>query len=195
MNHQMIQRTQSTSQDLRWPDLVAKTARVTLKDTIRVILALEAISRFYECDRGRIVDAVRSFSATPPTSNNIAACERASKNLWNESSPARVDVDDLLAALRMFQKSNNPQPTEHQKSTPDISEVDAESDTPLGLTEVLRRTPIGDSIYTAIKDTAVSAYARNAHVKVKTARLMAIHGAERVVEDVTRVTVVHKFSK
>ena len=63
---------------------------------------------------------------------------------------------------------------------------------PLGLTEILSRTPLGESVYTAVKDSAVSAYARNAGVKVKTERLMVIHAGSRTIEDITRVTVVEK---
>lgn len=63
---------------------------------------------------------------------------------------------------------------------------------PLGLTEILARTPLGESVYTSVKDSAVSAYARNAGVKVKTERLMVIHAGSRTIEDVTRVTVTEK---
>ncbi len=63
---------------------------------------------------------------------------------------------------------------------------------PLGLTEILSRTPLGESVYTAVKDSAVSAYARNAGVKVKTERLMVIHAGSRTIEDITRVTIVEK---
>lgn len=65
---------------------------------------------------------------------------------------------------------------------------------PLGLTEILQRTPLGESFITHTKDTSVSAYARNAGVKVKTERLLVIHAASRTVEDVTRVTIVEKLA-
>lgn len=70
------------------------------------------------------------------------------------------------------------------KSTPD---------TPLGLTETLHRTPIGGVLFTTVKDSAVSAYARNAGVKVKTERLLVIHASSRTVEDITRVTILEKM--
>lgn len=63
---------------------------------------------------------------------------------------------------------------------------------PLGLTEILQRTPLGESVYTSVKDSAVSAYARNAGVRVRTERLMVIHAGSRTLEDVTRVTVLEK---
>lgn len=63
---------------------------------------------------------------------------------------------------------------------------------PLGLTEILARTPLGESVFTTVKDSAVSAYARNAGVKVKTERLMIIHAGSRTIEDITRVTVTEK---
>lgn len=70
------------------------------------------------------------------------------------------------------------------KSTPDA---------PLGLTETLHRTPIGGVLFTTVKDSAVSAYARNAGVKVKTERLLVIHASSRTVEDITRVTILEKL--
>lgn len=65
-------------------------------------------------------------------------------------------------------------------------------DAPLGLTEMLHRTPLGESVFTTVKDSAVSAYARNAGVKVKTERLMVIHASSRTIEDITRVTILEK---
>lgn len=48
-------------------------------------------------------------------------------------------------------------------------------------------------MFTTVKDSAVSAYARNAGVKVKTERLLVIHASSRTVEDITRVTILEKM--
>lgn len=67
-------------------------------------------------------------------------------------------------------------------------------DAPLGLTEVLQRTPPGQSVFTTVRDSSVSAYARNAGVKVRTERLLVIHAASRTLEEVTKVYVLERLA-
>lgn len=69
------------------------------------------------------------------------------------------------------------------KSAPDAAQ-------PLGLTETLRRTPVGETIYLSAESPTVSACAASAGIKVITARLLAIHPGTRAVTDITAVTVV-----
>ena len=61
---------------LRIADLVAKTARVSLKDTLRVMAILDAVSFHMDADPVELMDAC-TYDATRPTTDNIAACERA----------------------------------------------------------------------------------------------------------------------
>lgn len=64
------------------------------------------------------------------------------------------------------------------------------SDIPkLTLSELLLRTPVGDSFFTETKDTVVASYAYRAGVKITTERMLAIHPAKREIVDLTRVTV------
>ena len=71
------------------------------------------------------------------------------------------------------------------KSAPDVAQ-------PLGLTETLRRTKVGETIYLAAESPAVSACAASAGIKVTTARLLAIHPGTRAVTDITAVTIVSR---
>lgn len=61
---------------------------------------------------------------------------------------------------------------------------------PLGLTETLRRTPVGSTVYLTADSPAISACAASAGIKVTTARLLAIHPASKAVTDLTAVTIV-----
>lgn len=68
--------TDLTAQDLRTTDLIAKTARVTLKDTMRVLMALELVANA----TGQSADTVLSFLAYDTERagpEQVAACERA----------------------------------------------------------------------------------------------------------------------
>lgn len=62
--------------NLRVGDLVAKTARVTLKDTMRALLSLQALS----AATGRTTDELLSdmvIDTTRARPENVAACELA----------------------------------------------------------------------------------------------------------------------
>ena len=92
----------TTPQNLRMQDLIAKTACVTLKDTIRVIHAIEAAGLAYAIDPPRVVDFVGPMTHTRPTPENVAACEQASFEMREGDLPFRNDIDDTLRDLNKF---------------------------------------------------------------------------------------------
>lgn len=65
---------------------------------------------------------------------------------------------------------------------------------PLGLTELLRRTPEGDTVYLTAPAPVISACAAGAGVRVSTAKLLAIHPSTKEVTEITRVTVLDNGS-
>lgn len=69
------------------------------------------------------------------------------------------------------------------KSAPDAH-------TPLGLTELLRRTQEGDTVYLTAAAPTISACAAGAGIRVTTAKLLAIHPGTKEVTEITQVTVV-----
>ncbi len=60
---------------LRIADLVAKTARVSLRDTLRVMAILDAVSLHFDADIEEVIDAC-TYDASRPQPENITACER-----------------------------------------------------------------------------------------------------------------------
>lgn len=86
-------------QNLRLPDLIAKTARVTLKDTVRVLHAIEAVKKLYgpAANSPTLVDG---FRGTRPSPENIAACEQASFALKEGDTPCRGQIDKSLEAIK-----------------------------------------------------------------------------------------------
>lgn len=84
--------------NLRLPDLIAKTARVTLKDTVRVLHAVEAVARTFGMRESN--DMVEDFTMGRPTPENIAACEQASFALREGDNPCRELIDERLRALQ-----------------------------------------------------------------------------------------------
>lgn len=83
--------------NLRLADLVAKTAHVTLKDTMRVILALDAVAGHLRGDALSVM-AGMEYTPTRPAPENVAACERASYEL-NGLGYAQLTADDLRRSL------------------------------------------------------------------------------------------------
>lgn len=65
-----------------------------------------------------------------------------------------------------------------------------EAPTPLRTAEMLRRTPVGDSLYLEIAAPVISSAAAQAGVKVTTARFLALHPHTKEVVELTRVTVL-----
>ena len=92
----------TTPQNLRMQDLIAKTACVTLKDTIRVIYAIEAAGLAYAANPPRVLDFVGPMTHTRPTPENVAACEQASFEMREGNLPFRNDIDDTLRDLGRF---------------------------------------------------------------------------------------------
>lgn len=85
--------------NLRLPDLVAKTARVTLKDTMRVMLALDATAYLYGTTPTGIATGC-DYTPSRPTPDNVAACEQASFELREGDTPSRADIDTRLTTLQ-----------------------------------------------------------------------------------------------
>lgn len=92
--------TNPLPQNLRMPDLVAKTARVTLKDTVRVIHAINAVNTLYGPEAANNPAIVEGFLGSRPTPENIAACEQASFDLKEGETPCRDQIDKSLDAIR-----------------------------------------------------------------------------------------------
>lgn len=86
-------------QNLRMQDLIAKTARVTLLDTIRVILALDAVNTTYGREPLPILDFVGPLIPSRPSPENVAACERAAFEMREGDLERRDDVDTVLQNL------------------------------------------------------------------------------------------------
>ncbi len=89
-------------QNLRLLDLIAKTARVTLKDTARVIHAVDAVTKLYGPEAANPPVLVSSISAERPSPENIAACEQASFALREGDNPCQDEIDKRLDAIRQL---------------------------------------------------------------------------------------------
>lgn len=79
---------------LRPADLVAKTAKVTFKDTVRVLIAARAFCKHYGIPFSQLADALHDD--TRPTSDNVAACEQA----YGELETAEPESVARVAAYR-----------------------------------------------------------------------------------------------
>ena len=89
-------------QNLRLPDLIAKTAKVTLKDTVRVLHAVQAVGRLYGIEMVANPQIVDQFGRNRPTPENIAACEQASFTLKEGDIPGRAEIDNRLDAIEQL---------------------------------------------------------------------------------------------
>ena len=87
-------------QNLRPLDLIAKTARVTLKDTARVIHAFHAVTQFYGSEVVAPAELASGMCAERPSPDNIAACEQASFELREGQTPCRAGIDQSLQAIK-----------------------------------------------------------------------------------------------
>lgn len=85
--------------NLRMQDLIAKTAGVSLKDTIRVILAVEAVHYSVE-EKGPALGFVGTLCPDRPSPENVAACEQASFDLKEGDTPHRTLIDFAMAQIR-----------------------------------------------------------------------------------------------
>ena len=88
--------------NLRMQDLVAKTARVTLRDTVRVILAVKAVTQLYADEGEGSCELFDALSITKPTPENVAACEQASFILREGDVVCREKIDATLDAIKQF---------------------------------------------------------------------------------------------
>lgn len=74
----MNQTATPTIPNLRAADLIAKTAKVTLKDTLRVLIAADLAAFLLDTDFEDMLDKISDdMSAARPQPENIAACEQA----------------------------------------------------------------------------------------------------------------------
>ena len=78
-------------------DLIAKTAKVSLKDTMRVLLAIQAVSNLYGCDVEDVLDQCL-YELRRPTPEQIAACERAFFSLKQDARRSQ-DTSALLSEI------------------------------------------------------------------------------------------------
>ncbi len=81
-------------ENLRIADLVAKTARVTLKDTMRVMQAIKAVACLYDTYADDLIE-LTVYDTDRPEPENVAACEHASFEMRQLS----VELDELREAL------------------------------------------------------------------------------------------------
>ena len=70
---------------LRVGDVIAKTARVTIKDTLRVLAALDAVAYMYGCSIDEILEDI-PYDPRRPSPENVAACERAYFDLHHSTT-------------------------------------------------------------------------------------------------------------
>ena len=88
--------TDTLPRDLRVADLVAKLAGIALKDTMRVMAALDALSLHYDCD---VLDLLEGcdYMVAKPEPENIAACEQ-------EAFAVRSSHKDVIKRLRTIRE-------------------------------------------------------------------------------------------
>lgn len=86
-------------QNLRVSDLIAKSAHVTLKDTLRVMAALDAVAFLYDAGPTEIVEAC-AYDSTRPTPEHVAACEQAYFNLRDKNNVATLDIAPCLQRIK-----------------------------------------------------------------------------------------------
>jgi hypothetical protein len=79
---------------LRLADLVAKTAKTSLKDAIRVLIAAQVISREFDLTLPEMIPEGYQFDVSRPRPENVAACEQASSLL--EKTNAIKGMNALL---------------------------------------------------------------------------------------------------
>lgn len=90
--------TAETYPNLRTADLIAKTARVTLKDTMRVILALQAVGELTKQETDVVIGSIQ-YDPSRPAPENVAACERAFYDMTEADSDRLDDLFDQMTEL------------------------------------------------------------------------------------------------
>ena len=86
-------------QNLRVADLIATTARVTLKDTLRVLVALDAVAYAFDTDLGTMLDQC-DYEPCRPTPEEIAACEQAFFDMRREDHMRAYLVEPRLRLIK-----------------------------------------------------------------------------------------------
>lgn len=84
---------------LRVADLIAKTARVTLKDTLRVLAALDAVSFSYDVSMETLIDLI-DYEPSRPTPEQVAACEQEFFQLRREDHLRAAQVQPRLDRIK-----------------------------------------------------------------------------------------------
>jgi len=85
--------------NLRVADLIAKAARVTLKDTLRVLAALDAVAYLYDTGPTDIVEDL-NYDATRPAPPNVAACEQGFFDLRSKDQAYAEEISTRLKLIK-----------------------------------------------------------------------------------------------
>ena len=88
--------------DLRIADLVAKTAKTTIKDAIRVLIAAHTICAYFDVSLADIVGYDYDFDTSRPDPKNVAACEQAYAILEQWTSKLEHPLDGGLGRLLRY---------------------------------------------------------------------------------------------
>lgn len=86
---------------LRIADVIAKTAHVTLKDTLRVIAALDAVAYMYEQSPDDLLEDM-NYDARRPSPQNVAACEQAFYQVNNPEALYAEEINTRLELIKML---------------------------------------------------------------------------------------------
>lgn len=92
--------TEPDLDQLRYPDLVAKMAKVHLKDTIRVMLATRLLMEFFGLGVEDLLQE-QNWSADKPTQENSDACEAAAQ-IIKRAAVHSVDVRKSIKNIKMY---------------------------------------------------------------------------------------------
>lgn len=84
--------------NLRLADIIAKTARVTLKDTMRVMQSILAVSHLYDTFADDII-GMTVYDTSRPIPENVAACEQSAFEL-REAGCSNDALADALSLIR-----------------------------------------------------------------------------------------------
>lgn len=84
---------------LRPADLIAKAARVTLRDTLRVLAALDAVAYLYDVEPSVVVEDL-CYDANRPAPENVAACEQEFFALRDRNEENAEQISTRLALIQ-----------------------------------------------------------------------------------------------
>ncbi len=86
--------------NLRVADLIAKTARVTLKDTLRVLAAFDAVSYLYDVGPTDLIEDM-AYDAARPSPEHVAACEQQFFALRDST---QQHADEIRTRLKLIKE-------------------------------------------------------------------------------------------